>query len=106
MAFRSETVSRYWSYLSHAVRTVVLRREEPYLFILVVNDKCNLKCFYCESRNTGTYDLSWQSVRSFLLDARKRGNRALLLTGGEPMLHKEMPQIVAALVKRKKFVYL
>ena len=28
------------------------------------------------------------------------------IPGGEPLLHKEMPQIVEQLVKRKKFVYL
>ena len=28
------------------------------------------------------------------------------IPGGEPLIHKEMPQIVAGIVARKKFVYL
>lgn len=86
MAFRSTTLSRYASYLSLAINTLVLGRERPYLFILVLNDRCNLNCFYCESKNTGRYDLDWATARSQLTDARNRGNHALVITGGEPML--------------------
>jgi organic radical activating enzyme len=28
------------------------------------------------------------------------------ITGGEPLLHKDMPEIVAGFIRRKKFVYL
>lgn len=64
MAFKSQIVGRCRSYLSLATNTFVLRREHPYCFILVLNDKCNLNCFYCESKNTGRYDLDWVSERN------------------------------------------
>jgi MoaA/NifB/PqqE/SkfB family radical SAM enzyme len=70
------------------VDTFLLRRERPYLFILVINDKCNLDCFYCPSKNTGRYDLGNAAVRSALSKAYDRGHRALVITGGEPMLWK------------------
>ncbi|MBU4200546.1 MAG: 4Fe-4S cluster-binding domain-containing protein [Verrucomicrobia bacterium] len=81
-----KTLRRLWVYASFAVDTFLLRRDRPYLFILVINDKCNLDCFYCTSKNTGQYDLDYAAVWSSLADAYSRGHRALVITGGEPML--------------------
>jgi MoaA/NifB/PqqE/SkfB family radical SAM enzyme len=53
---------------------------------MVINDKCNLDCFYCTSKNTGQYDLDRSAVWSSLAEAYMRGHRALVITGGEPML--------------------
>ena len=66
MARRNSTLNRYLGYIAFAFATFVLRRKNPYLFILVINDKCNLDCFYCSSKNTGKYDLGYTSVRSAL----------------------------------------
>ena len=89
MARRSKTLSRYLGYAAFAVETFLLRRERRYLFILVINDKCNLDCFYCGSKNTGLYDLDHAAVRSALSTAYDRGNRALVITGGEPMIWRD-----------------
>jgi Fe-coproporphyrin III synthase len=86
MAKRSQALRRWRDYASFAVDTFLLRRERPYLFILVINDACNLDCFYCASKNTGQYDLDHTAVWSSLSEAYARGHRALLITGGEPML--------------------
>ena len=85
MARRSQTLMRFQGYASFMVDTFLFRRERRYLFILVINDKCNLDCFYCTSKNTGRYDLDHATVRSALSDAYDRGHRALVITGGEPM---------------------
>ncbi len=34
------------------------------------------------------------------------GAPVVAIAGGEPLLHKEMPEIVAKILARKKFVYL
>lgn len=86
MARRSQTLRRLRGYASFAVDTFLFRRERCYLFILVINDKCNLDCFYCASKNTGRYDLDYPAVREALAEAYARGHRALVITGGEPML--------------------
>jgi MoaA/NifB/PqqE/SkfB family radical SAM enzyme len=72
--------------LAFAINKLVVRKEQPYVFILVLNDKCNLNCFYCESKNTGRYDLDWNTARTALKEAYDRGSRVLIITGGEPML--------------------
>ncbi|MDJ0810821.1 MAG: radical SAM protein [Desulfobacterales bacterium] len=89
MARRNSTLNRYLGYIAFAFATFVLRRKNPYLFILVINDKCNLDCFYCSSKNTGKYDLGYTSVRSALSAAYGRGCRALVITGGEPMMWRD-----------------
>lgn len=86
MAARRQTLSRYWNYAALAINTFLLRLERPYLFILVINDMCNLNCFYCTSKNTGQYDLDLATVQQTLSAAHRRGHRALVITGGEPML--------------------
>lgn len=89
MARRSHALSRYLGYVGFAVETYLFRRERPYLFILVINDQCNLNCFYCTSKNTGQYDLRDTAVRSALSAAYERGHRALVITGGEPMIWQD-----------------
>ena len=86
MAARSQTLRQWRGYISLATDTFVLRRARPYLFILVINDECNLDCFYCGSKNAGVYDLERAEVWSALSKAYARGHRALLISGGEPML--------------------
>jgi MoaA/NifB/PqqE/SkfB family radical SAM enzyme len=88
-------------WLGHAVfafSTVVLRRRVPYLFGLVVTDRCNLSCFYCESKNTGRFHLDRAGAVRLLEEAHQRGHRALYLTGGEPMLWEDSGSSLADLV--------
>jgi MoaA/NifB/PqqE/SkfB family radical SAM enzyme len=79
-------MNRFVDRLSYGFETFVLRRERPYLFGLVINDQCNLDCYYCESKNSGLYDFSAAGALAALQDAYERGHRSLYFTGGEPML--------------------
>jgi MoaA/NifB/PqqE/SkfB family radical SAM enzyme len=86
MAAGSQTLRRLRAYATFAAQTMLLRRARPYLFVLIVNDRCNLDCFYCTSKNTGRFEMEWAAVRRALSEAHRRGHRALVLTGGEPTL--------------------
>lgn len=77
---------RFINRLSYGFETFVLRRERPYLFGLVINDQCNLSCYYCESKNTGLCDFTAEGALRALREAYERGHRSLYFTGGEPML--------------------
>ena len=46
------------------------------------------------------------SVDECLSAADECGAPIVSIAGGEPLMHEDMPQIVAAIVNRKKFVYL
>jgi len=102
MALGSAALTRYASYVAFAGRTFLLRRTQPYLFILVLNDRCNLNCFYCESKNTGRYDLDAIRALAALNGARARGHRALVFTGGEPMLWRDGDLTIADIVSHAR----
>ncbi len=79
-------MGRWGERLTYAFKTFILRRELPYLFGLVITDRCNLDCFYCESKNSGHYHFSSDGAIKALSDAYRRGHRSLYFTGGEPMI--------------------
>ena len=69
--------------------------------------QCNLACAGCGKID---YPKEILQKRVSLEDALKAvdecGAPMVSIPGGEPLIHKEMPQIVAGIVARKKFVYL
>jgi MoaA/NifB/PqqE/SkfB family radical SAM enzyme len=79
-------MGRWGDRLSYACKTFILRREVPLLFGLVITDRCNLNCFYCESKNSGGYHFTADGALKALRDAYQRGHRSLYFTGGEPMI--------------------
>jgi len=95
-------LKKYFSYFLYAIRTYVLKQEAPYMFVLMINDKCNLNCFYCVSKNSGKYDLQYSDVVAHLENAFSRGNRTLVITGGEPMLFKNEEKGILDVVKKAR----
>lgn len=80
--------SKFLSWCTYGFKTFILQKELPYLFGLVITDKCNLNCFYCESRNSGRYHFSYDHAKDTIERAYLRGHRSLYFTGGEPMIWK------------------
>lgn len=81
--------NRIFSWISYGFKTFIMRKELPYLFGMVITDRCNLNCFYCESKNSGMYHFNFQQAKETLQDAYKRGHRSLYFTGGEPMIWED-----------------
>jgi hopanoid biosynthesis associated radical SAM protein HpnH len=86
-----------------------LRRDRHYPLVLMLEPlfQCNLACAGCGKID---YPKEILQKRVSLEDALKAvdecGAPMVSIPGGEPLIHKEMPQIVAGIVARKKFVYL
>jgi Fe-coproporphyrin III synthase len=79
-------MGRWGERLAYAYRTFILHQEIPFLFGMVITDRCNLDCFYCESKNNGNYHFTADAAIRALSDAYRRGHRSLYFTGGEPMI--------------------
>ena len=86
-----------------------LTRTERYPLVLMLEPlfQCNLACAGCGKID---YPKDILQKRVSVDDALKAvddcGAPIISIAGGEPLAHKELPQIVEGMVHRKKFVYL
>lgn len=64
--------------------------------LLEVTDRCNMYCRFCFSDNRQTQDPALEQVKGWIDDiAAKTGGTLLQLSGGEPTLRDDLPEIVA-----------
>ena len=86
-----------------------LRGEQRYPLVLMLEPlfQCNLACAGCGKIDYPDDILRKRmSVADALRAVDECGAPVVSIPGGEPLVHKELPQIVSGIVARKKFVYL
>jgi hopanoid biosynthesis associated radical SAM protein HpnH len=86
-----------------------LRGEARYPLVLMLEPlfRCNLACAGCGKIDYPDHILDKRiSVEDALNAIDECGAPVVSIAGGEPLIHKEMPQIVEGFVRRKKFIYL
>src|SRR4051794_37619321 len=67
-----------------------------------VTDRCNIRCFYCMPETGVKFVprdeiLDFEEIERFVRIAAKLGIRKLRMTGGEPLLRRELPVLIARL---------
>src|SRR5579872_3103979 len=67
-----------------------------------VTDRCNIRCFYCMPEEGAQFAdaselLSFDEIERFVRAAAPLGITKLRLTGGEPLLRRDLPQLVERL---------
>jgi MoaA/NifB/PqqE/SkfB family radical SAM enzyme len=70
------------------------------LVTLYLSERCNSRCVTCDYWRHGTKDMTLASVRAMLPSLARLRTRAVLLSGGEPLLNPEWPEIAALLKSR------
>ncbi len=86
---------------------ITRRARYPLVLMLEPLFRCNLACPGCGKIDYPDAILNKRlSVADCVQAAEECGAPIVSIPGGEPLLHKEIGEIVAALVKRKRFVYL
>ena len=82
-------------------------RHYPLVLMLEPLFRCNLACSGCGKIDYPEHILDKRiSVEEALAAVDECGAPVVSIAGGEPLLHKEMPEIVRGYVARRKFVYL
>ena len=90
--------------LSQKLRGV---RRYPLVLMLEPLFRCNLACAGCGKIDYSDDILNKRlTVTECLAAVDECGAPIVSIPGGEPLIHKEMPDIVAGIIQRKKFVYL
>jgi hopanoid biosynthesis associated radical SAM protein HpnH len=86
-----------------------LRGVKRYPLVLMLEPlfQCNLACAGCGKIDYPKEILQKRlSVADALRAVDESGAPMVSIPGGEPLIHREMPQLVAGIVARKRFVYL
>ncbi len=82
-------------------------KKYPLVLMLEPLFRCNLACAGCgkiaHPEDVLDQRLSYEECMQAVDEC---GAPMVSIPGGEPLLHKEMPQIVEGIIKRKKYVYL
>src|SRR5581483_9107072 len=79
----------------------------PLVLMLEPLFRCNLACAGCGKIDYPDEILNQRlSVQECLDAVDECGAPVVSIAGGEPLLHRELPQIVEGIVARRKFVYL
>ncbi len=86
-----------------------LKRVKRYPLVLMLEPlfRCNLACAGCGKIDYPEDILDRRLSYDDCMNAIDEcGAPIVSIAGGEPLIHKEMPQIVGGFIERKKFVYL
>ncbi len=86
-----------------------LSGQEKYPLVLMLEPlfRCNLACAGCGKIDYPEEILNQRmSVEDCLSAVDECGAPVVSIAGGEPLVHKEMPQIAAGIIAKKKYVYL
>ncbi len=78
-----------------ATRQTVLRQLP--LVTLYLSERCNSRCITCDYWRHGVADMSLDSVRRLLPDLARLHTQVALISGGEPLLNPDWPQIAELL---------
>ncbi len=96
-----------------AVGTYLMKQKfkgvDKYPLVLMLEPlfRCNLECSGCGKIDYPDDILNKRlSVEECLQAVDECGAPMVSIPGGEPLIHKEMPEIVAGIIERKKFIYL
>jgi len=70
---------------------------------LSVTDRCNIRCFYCMPETDVKFQpreqiLSFEEIERFVRVAVKLGVRKLRVTGGEPLVRKDLAKLIRKLI--------
>ena len=82
-------------------------KRYPLVLMLEPLFRCNLECKGCGKIQYPEETLNRRlSVQECLDAANECGAPMVSIPGGEPLIHPEIAQIVAGLVKQKRYIYL
>jgi len=83
------------------------RKRYPLVLMLEPLFRCNLACAGCGKIDYPDEILNQRiSVKDALEAVDECGAPVVSIAGGEPLLHRELPEIVKGIIARRKFVYL
>lgn len=73
--------------------------NKPYILLFSITQRCNLRCSYCFGKYySETGEMGYQQINKLLLEFYNLGVRRLAISGGEPLLHKDIDKVIKTAV--------
>lgn len=84
-----------------SIAKALITKKSPYYVQFYINGKCNLKCRQCNivETNSRVPEMTLEEIEVAAKNLKKIGGAIVLLTGGEPFMRKDLPQIVEIFTK-------
>jgi MoaA/NifB/PqqE/SkfB family radical SAM enzyme len=81
------------------VKSKVLRKRIPIVVSIHVTNKCNLRCKYCYSNLEDRFsknlpDFTTLDLKRYIREMRRLGTRWIVFLGGEPLLRKDIGELI------------
>jgi hopanoid biosynthesis associated radical SAM protein HpnH len=102
-------VSQMWTVATYVLRERWLKRNRRYPLVLMLEPlfRCNLACAGCGKIQYPTHVLKRDMpLEDALRAVDECGAPMVSIPGGEPLLYEHIKELVAELVKRRKYIYL
>jgi MoaA/NifB/PqqE/SkfB family radical SAM enzyme len=89
-------------FMRNAVRVVkaFAFKGHPFLAQIIPMRKCNLSCAYCNEYEKGTEPVPLDKVKGWIDKLADLGTAHVTISGGEPMMHPELDEIITHIRKR------
>jgi len=101
----STRIGRLWRGTRHTVLGFA-DRHRPLLVHIVPLRRCNLACTYCNEYDHSSLPVPLPEMEARVRKIRELGAVAVTISGGEPLMHPDLDQIVAAIRRRGMFATL
>jgi len=101
-------ISQMWTVASYVLgQRLKGRKRYPLVLMLEPLFRCNLACAGCGKIQYPAHILKQNLTPQQCYDAVEEcGAPMVSIPGGEPLMHPDMPEIVAGLIERRKYIYL
>src|SRR6056297_1427737 len=76
------------------LKAKMIKRKKPLIVGWAITDQCNRKCTYCSIWKRPNRDLSTSQVFGIIDALAESGTMRISFTGGEPLLRKDMADII------------
>ena len=72
----------------------LFNKKTPLSVVLLITDKCNSRCKYCEIWNRNEEEMTTKQVYSLIDDLSDMGAQKFSIFGGEPLLREDIGKII------------
>jgi len=90
--------------LGKAAAAIFLKKKHPLIAVWHVTYRCNLRCRYCGYWERGEKELDAAEALELVREFRDAGVRFVVLTGGEPLMRRDIGEIISACKKNGMYV--